>query len=126
MEQYTVSFLPEDQWHRDERQVPLYRRFSCVSFVIAAYLDGAGIDLIDTSSPEILPEVGLETVARAYGQHLRRLDRVRAQVGAPGAGPWHILLPGYVCHALDRPDESIRGNPYGVPGVSAADFPMSS
>jgi len=124
-EQYTVSLRPEDQWHHDEKGVPLYRRFSCVSFVLAAYLDGAGINLVDTSNPETLPEVDLETVARAYGEHLRRLAHVRAEVGLPGAGPWRILLAGYVCHAMNRTDESIRIAPYTVPGAAEADFPMS-
>jgi hypothetical protein len=125
-DQYSVSLRPEEQWHHDEKQVRLYRRFSCVSFVLAAYLDGANINLVDTSSPEIVPEVGLETVARAYGEQLRRHDRVRAQVGVPGAGPWRILLAGYVCHAMDRPDASIRRTPYRIPGAAASDFPMSS
>ena len=38
-EQYTVSLPPDEQWRRDEKGVRLYRRFSCVSFVLAAYLD---------------------------------------------------------------------------------------
>jgi hypothetical protein len=125
-EQYTVSLQPEDQWHCDEKEVPLYRRFSCVSFVLAAYLEGAAVNLIDTSSPEILPEVGLETVARAYGENLRRRDHVRTQVGVPGAGPWRILLAGYVCHAMNRPDALIRSTPYRVPCAAASDFPTSS
>jgi hypothetical protein len=125
-EQYTVSLRPEDQWHRDEKQVPLYRRFSCVSFVLAAYLDGAGINLVDTSRPDLLPEVGLDTVARAYGEHLRRLERIRAQVGVPGDGPWRILLAGYLCHAMNRPDESIRSTPYQVPESATPEFPGSS
>ncbi|MGO9470964.1 MAG: hypothetical protein ACLQVF_43280 [Isosphaeraceae bacterium] len=125
VEQYTVSLRSEDQWHRDEKQVSLYRRFSCVSFVLAAYLDGAGIDLVDTSNPESLPDVDLDTVTRAYGERLIRQGRVSAEVGLPGAGPWRILLAGYVCHAMNRPDESIRSVPYKVPGVAAADFPMS-
>ena len=33
-EQYTVSLRPEDQWHRDEKGVPLYRRFSPKTSVI--------------------------------------------------------------------------------------------
>ena len=103
-----MSLSPKDQWHQDEKGVPLYRRFNCVSFVLAAYLDGAGISLIDTSDPEGLPEVDIGTVARAYGEHLRTHDRVRTDIGLPGKGPWRILLAGYVCHAMNRPDGSIR------------------
>ena len=126
VEQYTVSLSPKDQWHQDEKGVPLYRRFNCVSFVLAAYLDGAGISLIDTSAPEGLPEVDMGTVARAYGEHLRTHDRVRTDIGLPGKGPWRILLAGYVYHAMNRPDGSIRSTSYTVPGVAAANFPMSS
>ncbi len=125
-EQYTVSLRPEDQWHRAENGFRLYRRFSCVSFVLKAYLDGSDIDLVNASDPESLPEVDLETVARAYGEHLRRLSHLRAEMGLPGAGPWRILLAGYVCHAMNRPDHSIRSVAYKVPAVAAADFPMSS
>ena len=85
-EQYTVSLSPKDQWHRDEKGVPFYRRFNCVRFVLAAYLDGAGISLIDTSAPEGLPEVGYGDRPRAYGERLRRHDRVRTNVGPPGQG----------------------------------------
>ena len=74
VEQYTVSLSPKDQWHQDEKGVPLFRRFNCVSFVLAAYLDGAGISLIDTSAPEGLPEVDIGTVAsslRGASPHTR-------------------------------------------------------
>jgi len=123
-EQYTVSLSPEDQWHRDEKGVRLYRRFSCVSFVLAAYLEGAGINLLEMSDPENLPAVRLDTVVRAYGEHLRRLNRVRAEVGLPGPGPWRNLLAGYIYHAMDRPDQSIRSVPYTVPSEAAGNFPM--
>ena len=103
-----VSLRPEDQWRRDEKEVRLFRRFSCVSFVLAAYLDGADVDLLDSSDPESLPEVDLEVIAQAYGENLSRSERMRAEVGLPGAGPWRILLAGYVCHAMNRSDESIR------------------
>jgi hypothetical protein len=93
VEQYTVSLRPEDQWHPDEKGVPLYRRFNCVSFVLAAYLVGAGISLIDTSDAEGLPEVDIGTVARAYGEYLRTHDRVRTDIGLPGKGPWRICSP---------------------------------
>jgi hypothetical protein len=126
VEQYTVSLRPEDQWHSDEKGVPLYRRFNCVSFVLAAYLVGAGISLIDTSDAEGLPEVDIGTVARAYGEYLRTHDRVRTDIGLPGKGPWRILLAGYVCHAMNRADGLIRSASYTVPGVGAANFPMSS
>jgi hypothetical protein len=85
-----------------------------------------GISLIDTSAPEGLPEVDIETVARAYGEEVRTRDRLRTKIGLLDMGPWRILLAGYVCHAMNRPDESIRSASYTVPGVEAADFPMSS
>ena len=124
--QYTVALHPNDQWHSDENEVPLYRRFSCVTFVLSAYLEGAGINLIDMSNVDHVPEVDLETVVRAYGEAYRREGQRRTAVGLPGAGPWRIILAGYVFHAIDRPDESIRTVPYTVPSTAAASFPFAS
>jgi hypothetical protein len=38
-------------------------------------------------------------------------------MGIPGAGLWRILVAGYACNALDRPNDSIRGTPYRVQGI---------
>src|SRR4051794_30214297 len=114
-----------NQWHRDERGVPLYRRFSCVGFFLGGLLGGGGIKLFRTSQPETLPEVDLEIVSRAYGEHLRRQEQRRMAVGLPGVGPWRILLAGYVFHSLRRPDHSIRSSPYRVTSVAEGNFPIA-
>ena len=49
-------------------------------------LDGAGINLVDTSNPENLPEVNRDTVARAYGEHWLRRDQIRMKWGFLVAG----------------------------------------
>jgi hypothetical protein len=122
--QYTLSLDPRDEWHRDERGVPIFRRFSCVTFVMSAYQEGAGVRLLDVSNPARLPEVELETVARAYGDEVRRLARLRAIIGIPGDGPWRIVLAGYVLHALHRPEEHIRQAGHTVTGLAESEFPF--
>lgn len=123
LRQYTVSTNAGDQWHRDEMDRPLFRRFSCVSFVTRAYQEGAGVELINRSNPATLPPCPIEVVARVYGPNHIAKERVRASIGLIGAAPWQIELAGYVCHALNRPDEEVRAVPYTVPSPEAGEFP---
>ena len=122
IDQYSVSIDPKDRWHYDEKKVPLYRKFSCVTFVLDAYDEGAGITLLDLSDPERLPPATLDQLTRVYPA-VQHGDRFRGKVGVEGDGPWHIPLPGHVCHAMTRPDEEIRTSPCLPQGAEAAVFP---
>lgn len=124
-EQYTVSIREEDKWHNDENGVRLYRRFSCISFVLSAYSDGANIELLDISDPNQLPIVDLNTLAATYGEHVRTHEQIRIKIGLAGSGPWRVLLPGYVYHALNRSESTIRNAPFAVQDLAAAKFPVA-
>jgi hypothetical protein len=88
---YTVSLDPEDQWKHDEKGSRQYRRFNCASFVLMAYLEGAGVSLLDTSGPASLPEVGWDIIGVQYGAQAQRLAGRRAEIGFPGNGPWRVV-----------------------------------
>lgn len=102
-----------------------FRKFSCSGFVIEAYRF-AGIDLIVTE-PEDLPKVGIDTLLRAYPKQQRQLShaRFRRSLGLEGAGPWPIVLAGYVLNSLRRTEAEIRGKPY-LPQPGDEYFPARS
>jgi hypothetical protein len=89
-----------------------YHRYSCVGLVIEAYRE-AGVDLLLTDDQH-LPRVTLALLRWAYADLGRRLDdpRTRARYGLAGDGPWPVVLPGYVLHALARDETEIRKAPY--------------
>ena len=113
---------PPECWYEDEKQVRLYRRFSCGGFVLACYRDGAGITLIETPSTATWPEVSLDQIIRAYGPQVRERETLRSSLGLPGDGPWSVLLAGYVIHAFDRGDGEIRTSPLMVTDLDLARF----
>lgn len=107
MEQYYI----DPPW-KDKRDpttgVRRYRRYSCAGFVLYAY---GQVDIpllvIDRMT---LPEVDEQTLRTAYPDLPD--SRFLARFGIQGPGPWPIILAGYVLHALDRPENQIRHNPY--------------
>ena len=117
---YTVA--PPERWHPDENGGRLYRRFSCGGFVLACYRDGAGIALIDMTSPTDWPEVSLDEIVRAYGPRVRAKGELRKELGIPGEGPWPILLAGYVVQAFNRSDQEIRASVFTVSDSALARF----
>lgn len=72
--------------------------FSCAGFVRTAYRDGAGLDL--TGPQGTWPEVDAATVRAVWAIPVDAERRVLDFVGLSGPGPWRILLPGYLMHAL--------------------------
>ncbi len=88
--------------------VVVITRFSCAGFVFEAYR-AARITLLDLSS---MPEVSLDTLAVAYGVALLERGPIRERCGLCGDGPWPVMLPGYLLHALNRDGESIRNTPH--------------
>ncbi len=106
-EQYTI--LPH---FRDRNGDDSVRRYSCVGFVYEAYRD-TDLDLIDLPS---LPGVEIESLILAYPDQEARLrhPRLRAFGGLKGDGPWPVLMPGYLFHALNRPPDAWRRTPYSA------------
>lgn len=88
------------------------RRYSCVGFVFEAYLE-ADIELVDIA---VLPEIDVEMLVLAYPdseRHLRILA-VRDRLNLAGDGPWPVLLPGYIFHAMNRDPSKCRSTPFQV------------
>ncbi len=88
-----------------------YRRYSCAGFVLDGHLQ-VHIELLKIGE-DALPEVDRDTVTSAYPV-AREHPQLLPQYGLRGNGPWKIVLAGYVLHALDRPTEQIRQEPYQV------------
>ena len=84
-----------------------YRRYSCVGFVLYSHLR-LDIPLLQIDE-ELLPKVYPETIEAAYGLVPGLL---LSKFGLEGNGPWRIVLPGYIMHALNRSTEKIRNEPY--------------
>jgi hypothetical protein len=119
--QYVVSPSVKEVRARENGML-LYRRFSCVGFVLACYRR-IGIVLVNEDGPS-LPDVDIDTLAAVYGDVVRNEGfRARYDLGIGGRGPWQILLPGYLLHALNRPAHEIRRGPYHPLGIHSARFP---
>lgn len=104
-QQYTVH-----PHFRDRNDPDSARRFSCAGYVQQAY-EYADIDLVDVAA---IPDVELETILPAYPDYREELKhpRARAFVGLKGDGPWPVLLPGYIFHAMNRSPQDCRTTPY--------------
>ena len=86
-----------------------YRRYSCAGFVLDAHRQ-VGLELLKIDA-DALPEVDRRIIESAYPE-AREHPRLLTQCGLKGNGPWQIVLPGYVLHALGRSTKHIRQGPY--------------
>jgi hypothetical protein len=81
-------------------------KFSCAGFVETAYSAGAGVRLVVDETK--LPLLELTTVKRIWAPVLNILEDEKLQrkfldkYGLKGNGPWKVLVPGYLLHALQR------------------------
>ncbi len=114
-QQYTVQ-----PHFRDRTGPDSARRYSCAGYVQKAY-EYADIDLVNMAA---IPDVELRTILPAYPDSREQLEhpRARAFVGLKGDGPWPVLLPGYIFHAMNRPPLDCRTTPY-KPQVGDEYFP---
>ena len=105
------QFIIHPPW-KDEvdpnTRVRRYRRYSCAGFVLDSHRR-VDIELLRIDE-DALPEVDQQVIASVYSRAGR--PGVLCQFGLGGNGPWNIVLPGYVLHALDRPTAQIRQGPY--------------
>jgi hypothetical protein len=88
--------------------------FSCATFVQACFDEAIDVRLVDEDR---VPASSRETLSQVWGPDWVRLGRF---FGLAGEGPWPILLPAHLLHALDRDDP--RAAPY-VPREDDWDFP---
>ena len=102
LEQYVIC--PHVKDVRREDQTVIYRRFSCVGFLLEAYRE-AQIDVLWTDLAP-LPLVGLDALKAQYPRFARFLDRpdVRDELGIGSDGPWPVVLAGYILNGLARPE----------------------
>jgi hypothetical protein len=83
-------------------------RFSCAGFVFEAYKK-ARINLLNSDA---LPMVDIAVVRLGYPDHIRLMENGRVSredLGLAGAGPWPVLLCGYLFHALNRDQATYSG-----------------
>lgn len=112
---YTV--LPAARFRTDAvNGQTIYRDFSCAGFVATAYSEGANITLVDETN---LPTTTAARLAEVYTERYVELAR-KLDFGLTGDGPWPVLLPGYLFHALNRSDP--RAGPH-IPTATDATFP---
>jgi hypothetical protein len=103
----------------DDRYVRM--RFSCSGFVYEAYRS-ARISLLDVGT---LPPVDMAVIKVAYPAQTRLMESERLtpeSLGLEGEGPWPVMLCGYLLHALNRPADLIRQQPY-TPVAEDQHFP---
>ncbi len=86
-----------------------YRRYSCAGFVLDAHQQ-VNIELLNIDEG-VLPAVDRQVIISAYPNVEGHPDRLRSW-GLEGTGPWRLVLAGYVLHALNRPTDQIRQDPY--------------
>jgi hypothetical protein len=88
-------------------------RFSCAGFVCTAYEEGCGISLV--ADEDGLPAVARETAVLGWGHVAATnglpLEAILPRVGICGEGPWKLLLPAYLFHALSRPRSELPYTP---------------
>ncbi len=118
----SYTAIPPMEWITDSISgVRRYRRFSCVGFIVECY-KSVEIVLLDIEAGDV-PSVSIAIISDIYGDRLRLYPQLRGSIGLYGDGPWPALLPGYVLHALDRGDESIRESPHKPESSAEAHFP---
>lgn len=100
--------------------VVVITRFSCAGFVFEAYR-AARITLLDLPS---MPNVSLDTLRTAYPDIPLDRGRFRDHFGLDGDGPWPVMLPGYLLHALNRDGGSIKSIPHR-PRAGEEHFPCT-
>lgn len=111
--------LPAARIRRDEDSEQIIGwDFSCAGFVAAAYQAGADITLIEQDE---LPLLDMATAHRIWGGGLPLavFKRIAPRIGLTGAGPWPVLVPSHILHALAK---DRAGLPY-QPAMDDIAFP---
>lgn len=71
-------------------------KFSCAGFVQTCFEEA--LDIVLVVPEEKLPEVNAHTLGSVWGAREVEVAQLRRHLEKPG--PWKILLPGYLFHAL--------------------------
>ena len=100
---------------RSESGIVVKVSFSCAGFVQAGFTYAAAITLVDEAA---LPDASRELLEQIWDPTIIRLAQRRGYL--TGEGPWPVLLPAHILHALDRDDP--RDSAY-QPGPDDWDYP---
>ncbi len=106
--QYVICPPWKDQRDSNNRS-RRYRRYSCAGFVLDSHRQ-VDIELLDIDE-NVLPAVDRQTIVLAYPDAEGHANLL-LDWGLEGNGPWRLVLAGYVLHALNRPTNQIRREPY--------------
>jgi hypothetical protein len=75
---------------------PIGRNFSCTGFVHSCFEEALRLTLVVSEAH--LPEVGIDVLRQVWGELVER----RGLRYLRGPGPWRVLLPSYLFHALTK------------------------
>ncbi|MBL9104793.1 MAG: hypothetical protein JNL82_27865 [Myxococcales bacterium] len=108
----TYVALPAARRHRDPVSGQISRwEFSCAGLVDSAY-QAAGIHLVDQDDLPALERKDAVVIWAGGRENL--FDRLAAGFGLDGAGPWSVLLPGHILHALSLGRAALPYRPSAV------------
>lgn len=96
------------------------RRMSCVGFILLCYREALGLDLLDWTDGRF-PLVDLTTLQGCYSD-CNLSTRILSRYGLNGTGPWPVVMPGYLLHALSRYLPNRRPGLY-LPRTTDVEFP---
>jgi hypothetical protein len=96
------------------------RRMSCVGFILLCYMEALGLDLLDRTDGEF-PRIDIATLQSCFPD-LSLTRRLLGRYGVTGNGPWPVVMPGYLMHALARFKSALRPTAY-LPQTSDVEFP---
>ncbi len=87
---------------------PTHVKFTCAGFVERCYRDVANRKLVVDDA--CLPEIDLQTLLDVWANFSSLLGNARQRMkrGLEGNGPWRVLMPAYLFHAIHHIDKNGR------------------
>ncbi len=109
IEQIYSEYVIHPPFVEQDEDVPLWR-FSCVGFVLRAYME-ARINLLDLAK---LPHVSLNYLKGNYDRMRKLLDHLefRTRLGVGEGDSWPVAMVGHVLNSLAREPDEIRRTPF--------------
>lgn len=100
-------------------------KFSCAGFVQHCFAEAVLVELVVCD--EELPEVDVDVLKEAWPFVVRQQHRGQAeQLLGGGHGPWKVLLPGYLFHALKLERAALPYRPAAADPCFPPDLPAKA